>query len=270
MQSSSASALYRRYLGLLGLEREAPSIEALRRVVRAHLEHVPFENISKLYYLTTRGKRDIPDLELFLEGIELRRFGGTCYSCNPYLRELLEYLGYEARLCGADMSDPDVHTALLVHLDGREYHVDVGYAAPLFEPVPRDLDREFEARLGNERWVLQPRDESGRSRMDHYRDEERIHGYVAKSAPRDLKYFREIIADSYRHDSTFMNHLRIVRFAGDTSLGLSDTTLVRAEGERVVATRLAGRAALLQTIEECFGIAPSVAREALAVLNLPT
>jgi len=267
MGGDSSSGHCARYLSLLGVASEPPSLGSLRRLVRAHLERVPFENISKLYYLKRRGMRGVPDLALFLDGIEEHNFGGTCYSNNPYFRELLAYLGYDASLCGADMSDPDVHTWLLVRLDGVDYHVDVGYAAPLFEPVRRDLDRAFEFRLGNESWVVGPPDGRGRSRMDHYRDGECIHGYLAKPVPREPSYFEEIIADSFRPDSTFMNCIRAVRFAGDGSLGLTNTTLVRAEGARHSVTRLAGEEEVVGALDQHFGMAPSITREALSAVG---
>ncbi len=48
----------------------------MSRLVRAHLERVPFEDLSKLCYLRTRSLRGIPDLELYLDGIERDHFGG--------------------------------------------------------------------------------------------------------------------------------------------------------------------------------------------------
>ncbi|HYN01336.1 MAG TPA: hypothetical protein VE359_02710, partial [Vicinamibacteria bacterium] len=71
-----------RYLRILGAVPERPSAEALRRLVRAQLCGVPFENVSKLYYARQHGRHDLPSLELFLDGIEQHRFGGTCYVNN--------------------------------------------------------------------------------------------------------------------------------------------------------------------------------------------
>ena len=66
MQSSINSphdeSYYLRYLGLLGVRREEPSIAALTQLVKAHMVKVPFENISKLYRLKTEDLRGIPPL----------------------------------------------------------------------------------------------------------------------------------------------------------------------------------------------------------------
>ena len=52
-----------RYLALLGLEREAPSLDALTRLVRAHVLNVPFENVTALL-----RRRDCPTGPVPLRG----------------------------------------------------------------------------------------------------------------------------------------------------------------------------------------------------------
>jgi len=71
-----------RYLEALELSQQEPSLPALTRLVRAHLEHVPFENVSKLYYAERFGLKELPGLDRFLEGLHLYHFGGTCYANN--------------------------------------------------------------------------------------------------------------------------------------------------------------------------------------------
>lgn len=44
-----------RYLKLLGISRRKPSYNALREIIEAQMMNVPFENISKLYYLKKSG-----------------------------------------------------------------------------------------------------------------------------------------------------------------------------------------------------------------------
>ena len=161
-----------RGLRLLGVPRRQPNVEALRELVEAHVTRVPFENVSKLHYMRTLGLRTLPHFDLFLTGIERFNFGGTCYATNGFFDGLLVSLGYLVRLCGADMSNPDVHMVSMVGLDGREFLVDVGYAAPLLEPLPRDSARDVVVELGRDRYVLRPQDAEGRSRLDLVRDGE--------------------------------------------------------------------------------------------------
>ncbi len=111
------SEIFERYLSILGIEPEEPSHDHLRRLVRAQLIRVPFENISKLYLKKTRDASFIPSLEEHLDGIERFNFGGTCYANNPYFAELLCHCGYDVDICGADMTKPDVHVVSKVRLE---------------------------------------------------------------------------------------------------------------------------------------------------------
>ena len=149
-----------RYLALLGLEREPPSLEALTRITTAHLGRLPFENVSKLVRIS-RGFPNtlvpwIPDMEEFLDASKREGTGGTCYRLNTAMHELLCSLGYDADVVAADMDKPDVHVLNVVHLDGWRYLVDVGFAAPFLEPLC--LDREWPVRVhhGPEEYVLHP------------------------------------------------------------------------------------------------------------------
>ncbi len=200
-----------RYLRLLGVPARAPSLAALDELVRAQLTRVPFENVSKLHRRRA-GLRELPDLERHLDGVERHHFGGTCYPNNLHLHGLLAELGYDVRLCGADMTKPDVHLACIVTVDGHEHIVDGGYGAPFLAPLPRDLDRDHVIELGRERYVLRPQDAAGRSRLDLYRDGVLQHGYLLKPEPRRIEEFAAVIADSFRDDATFMNALVAVRF----------------------------------------------------------
>lgn len=150
------------YLAILGLARRDPSLEALRELLATHLTKIPFENISKLYYRKRLGLVDLPDIRLYLDGIEKYHFGGTCYSNKYHFHLLLRSLGYQAKLCAADMRTPEVHALNMVTTGGREYLLDTGYAAPLLEPIPRDLATEYETTLGRDRYgASNLRDTSG-------------------------------------------------------------------------------------------------------------
>jgi len=248
------SELVERYLNLLGVRRRKPSIDALRELVQAHLSQVPFENISKIYYKKHRGLRGLPSLELFLDGIERFHFGGTCYTNNFYLYQLLANLGYQAKLCGADMSNPDVHLVSMVTVEKREYLVDVGYAAPLLIPLPRDLATDYTIVLGRDRYVLKPQDVRGCSRMELYRDGNLKHGYLAKPKSRQIQEFEHVIVDSYQDDATFMNALLVARFYPNRSLVIHNLTVIESQGTVSSIRTLANHDELAQVIVEGFGI----------------
>jgi arylamine N-acetyltransferase len=260
--------LFERYLSILEVERERPSLDQLRRLVRAQLIRVPFENISKLFLKKTRGAAFIPSLEEHLDGIERFNFGGTCYANNPYFAELLRHSGFEVDLCGADMTRPDVHVVSMVRLEGREYLVDVGYGAPFDAPMPLDLDREQEIVRGENRYVLHPRDTQGRSRMHQLRDGKLVHSYLAKSEPREIGDFAEVIRESYSDTATFMNVVVVEQFFPDRSLRFQNFDLKESTPDATTITRLADKEELAASIARSCGFPGKVVREAIADIAL--
>ena len=255
-----------RYLSILGVEARPPGIEHLSRLVQAQIMRVPFENVSKLWLKKTRGATSVPSLEDHLDGIERYNFGGTCYANNPFFAQLLRYLGYDVTICGADMSKPDVHIVSIVRLDGREYLVDVGYGAPFFDPMPRDLDLEIV--FGAGRFVLRSQDTLGRSKMDMYRDGELIHGYLVKPEPREIGHFSRVIGESYSSEATFMNVLVVERFDIGRSMRFHNLTLTQSTRDTTQTTQLADREELVEAVEHHCEIDADIVREAIAGIPL--
>ncbi|MFZ1917334.1 MAG: arylamine N-acetyltransferase [Terriglobales bacterium] len=259
--------LVRRYLSALGVSPQRPSHEALQELVVAHLTRVPFENISKLHNRKHHGLTSVPPIEIYLEGIERYHFGGTCYSNNFHFYTLLAALGYNVKLCGADMTAPDVHLVIIASLDEREYLVDAGYGAPFLAPLPRELGTDYIITSGRDRYVLKPQDTSGRSRLEMYRDGQPQHGYLVKPAPRGIEEFAPVIADSFRPTATFLNALLLVRFYPDRALMIHNLTLVESQGNESSVHQLSGRAALVAEIVERFGIPRSIVAETVGELG---
>jgi N-hydroxyarylamine O-acetyltransferase len=256
-----------RYLTLLDVPKRKPSFDALCEIVRAHIIRIPFENVSKLYYKKHQGLQGQPNLELFLDGIEQCHFGGTCYANNYYLYQLLANLGYQVKLCGADMSDPDVHLVSMVTVEKQEYLVDVGYAAPFLTPLPRDLTTDYTIALGRDQYVLKPQDTEGRSQMELYRDGDLKHGYLAKPAPRQIQEFEQIIADSYREDSTFMNALLLARFFPDRSVVIRNLTVIESQSMTSKAQTLSSQDELGQVIYQYFAISKKITEDVVRQLG---
>jgi arylamine N-acetyltransferase len=259
--------LIARYLRVLEVPAREPSLEALTELAAAHAKRVPFENISKLYYRKNGNLRSMPDAELFLGGIEVCNFGGTCYTNNYYLNRLLAGLGYVVKLCGADMVNPDVHIVNMVTVDGREYLVDVGYAAPFLAPLPRDLAHDYEVTVGHDRYVLEPQDAEGRSRMRFYRNGKLKHGYVAKPTARSLEHFADVIAHSYTDDATFMNALLLVRYmTAKYSVAIHNLTLIRSTGAKSLFVPIEP-SELDSVVAVTFGIPHDIVADAVADLG---
>jgi arylamine N-acetyltransferase len=255
--------LFEKYLRLLGIRRRPPSLESLTELVAAHLKRIPFENISKLYYLNKFGQKSIPDMNQYLNGIEHHNFGGTCYSNNYSFHLLLTNLGYNCKLCGADMNEPDVHLVNIVTLDGHEYIIDTGYAAPFDHPLPRDLDKDYIIALGRDRYVIKPKDKIGNSKIELFRNAQLIHDYTAKPIHRRIEYFEPAITDSYLKDSTFMKSILLVRIEKNKSFAIYNLLVIESEGACYDITPISSRNELPSLIEKHFSIPRNIVTKAI-------
>ncbi len=266
-KDSSDTSILDQLLGLLGAERCAPSLEALTELVNRYVVRVPFENISKLYYKKRFVWRRIPDLPTFVDGIRRFNFGGTCYANNYYLHLLLSHLGYEVKLCGADMSNPDVHIVNIVRLEGREFLVDAGYAAPFLKPMPLDAEDDFALTLGRDTYALHPRDEQGGSSVEMYRAGELKHGYTVNPISRAIDYFKEVIEDSFRDGATFMNSILLARFYPNRSIVIHNSSVITSRGLEYNIEEVPARDELKAKVREYFGIPDHVVSEAICDLD---
>jgi N-hydroxyarylamine O-acetyltransferase len=264
MTPKQTSALFIRYLKLLKIRIGNPDYLLLCRLVKAQMEHAPFENISKLYYKSHLGLTDIPSLELYLDGMENYHFGGTCYSNNYYFHLLLKYLGYNIKLCGADMANPDVHMVSIVKLDGNEYIIDVGYGAPFMAPLPRDLKEDYIIKHEGDQYILRTQDINGCSRLELLRRDQQTHGYLVKPQLRDIGHFKEVIANSFRPDATFMNAILLVRFSPGKTIVIHNYSLIESMMEKETRQKLITKEELISAIEKHFGIPPQIALDALS------
>ena len=110
----------------------------LRRLQRAHLAAIPFENLE-----VQLGRPVRLDLEHLEEKLVRHRRGGYCYEQNTLFMNVLRARGLrvtprEARVrSGATAVLPRTHMNLAVSCEGREWLCDVGFGGygPIY-PVP--------------------------------------------------------------------------------------------------------------------------------------
>ncbi|MEV7614710.1 arylamine N-acetyltransferase [Streptomyces sp. NPDC089799] len=132
------SAIFDGYLRRLGLpDPGKPSVEALFALQRAHLEHIPYENID-----IQLGRPPGIDPELSVRRFTAGR-GGYCFHLNGGFSALLEFLGYDVtRHLGGVYEDPlergvnGNHMALTVRVDGEAFFVDAGLGDGPHSPLP--------------------------------------------------------------------------------------------------------------------------------------
>jgi N-hydroxyarylamine O-acetyltransferase len=256
-----------RFVKLLDINLQSKGVKELKNIVGTFMRRVPFENISKLYYKKHHHLQYLPDFDMYLDGIEKYNFGGTCYSNNYYLNLLLHHLGYDAKLCGADMSTPDAHLVNVVSIEKTRFLVDAGYAAPFLVPLPLDLDTDHTVVLGRDRYVLKPRDKNGNSKMMLYREGKHIHGYLVKPIAREIDYFNNAIEDSFRDNSTFMNSLLAVRFYSNSSIVINNMTLIESEGTESRKSILEDRNEITHAVEKHFSIPGNIVKTAISEIT---
>ena len=242
---------------------------ALDEIVHRHLCRVPFENVSKLLLLGREGAGRVTTLGEFLDGIEHRDLGGTCHTNNPFLASLLNALGYQADLLGADMNKPNVHTSIRVRLSGVAYHVDVGYGAPFRRAIRLDrLPWEFEQ--GCYRFVFDHAAIPDAYQASVYSGEQRLHGYVVHPPAREPGFFDDEVIESYRPGMTFTCMLRIIRFFDDYAADIEDAKLSIHRGEETRTKLLCNMAELRAAVADDLAMPRCPVEDAVAVLEQRT
>jgi arylamine N-acetyltransferase len=133
------------YLARLGLDAEPPSVDALYRLHRAHVERVPYETL----WIHLGDTWDVTPAESVTR-IATRNRGGYCFHLNGAFSELLGTLGYAVHrhvggVHGPDGPDPGAmsnHLVLTVSdlpsdgNPGGQWYVDAGLGDALHEPLP--------------------------------------------------------------------------------------------------------------------------------------
>ena len=203
------------YFNRLGLELPGnitPDGTFLKRIFRAHVTHIPYENIDYL----NLGKKEITLERIFSQVVEKNR-GGICYDLNALLSEVLNTLGYEAYPVMADhyrthMEHTDYrHSALIVRdCEGTVWLSDVGdsFSGAL---QPLILAEDIVQHPGNEAYLLKKR-EDGSWMLYVQLKNEWVANYAFFEQPatlEELTYFKLVAMDPgipFTHDELF--HLR--------------------------------------------------------------
>ncbi|MEV5506070.1 arylamine N-acetyltransferase family protein [Streptomyces orinoci] len=127
------------YLDRIGYTGErAPTLEALRRLQRAHVTSIPFENLDVILGIPVEL-----DLAAVQDKLVHRRRGGYCFEHAVLFAAALERFGFEFTgligrvTLGAEKVLPATHALMGVRADGdpRLWLCDVGFGRGPLEPV---------------------------------------------------------------------------------------------------------------------------------------
>lgn len=261
------NSIIEKYLSLINVQQKKPSLKGLNEIVMNHMLKIPFENLSKIYQKKKLGFTFMPDIQTYLEGIERNNFGGTCYANNYYLYRLLISLGYNSKLCGADMTNPDVHIAVNVKIKGSNYLIDTGYGAPFMKPMPLDSTDDYSINMGDDKFVLKSKDENGYSKMELWRSRELKHGYILKPEPRKFEEFKSIIEKSYSDDALFQNALLMVKFYSNSRIIIHNFSLIKQKPVESETAELKSKQKLTETILKYFLMPENIVSDVVNGLN---
>jgi arylamine N-acetyltransferase len=269
MTKAKQKKLYKRYLRLIGIKTIPTGIDGLREIIHKHLYYVPFENVSKLILFGKERSGRPLSLSEFLDGIEFHDLGGTCHSSNPYLQELLNFLGFETMLLGADMSESNVHTCLRTILNSHQYHVDVGYAAPFKEPMRLD-NTPHTIVHGKYTYQFKKSENLNKYKIEVLLDGNRIHGYSINEDVRNFNFFVKTIKESFEPGNTFMSCIRITRVFKDRTIELKDNKLIYYKGAKSYSKMLMNMAEVETTVKNELMMPRCPVKKAIKILEQVT
>jgi N-hydroxyarylamine O-acetyltransferase len=150
-----------------------PTLQTLQDLHEAHLQAVPFENLSIHY-----GQPIILQEALLFNKIVRQHRGGFCYELNGLFAWLLQQLGFQVTLlsAGVGSSGPEYdHLTLLIHqLSGANWLADVGFGDSFRLPLRFEaeveqegadgkvyrLQKNYDEHTKHEYWLLQQSDDA--------------------------------------------------------------------------------------------------------------
>lgn len=269
MTTGSQDELFRRYLGILGWVGDP----GLHELVSSHLIKVPFENVSKLLASARpaseehAGAGTLPDIDTFLRGIAEQDLGGTCYAIALHFTRLLSFLDYEVELLGADVGGaPRSHAVCRVRFEDAPYLVDVGYAAPFYQPIPLEA-LPIRVPHGDITYVVD-RHVSGAEAIEvtTLRGNNKLQSYVAKPPALASEGFSQAIERSASDSAKLMRTLRISRFFASRVLEIVDSNLVTTHHNITTVTPIRDVEELEAVVHEQMQLPRLPVREAVDVL----
>ncbi|SNS45720.1 N-hydroxyarylamine O-acetyltransferase [Ekhidna lutea] len=126
------------YLERIGLSHKPASLEYLKKLQKAHLLHIPFENLDIHY----KNKITL-DYQKIFDKVITRRRGGFCYELNGLFYHLLYHLGFDCYIISGQVwshkkeafGRPFDHMAIVVKLKDELWLVDVGFGDGQIAPL---------------------------------------------------------------------------------------------------------------------------------------
>ena len=228
--------------------------ETLNGLIRAHLEHIPFENLDVF------EEKKVPDLavEALFKRIVAGKRGGYCYELNTLFGAFLKALGFSVYPVAARVLwnkteiPPLAHMMLVCELNGKYYCCDVGYGGP--GPKGLVFLEEGEQVITGEIFRVE-KDEKETFRIYRKTHEEWKPVLMFRDEPFMEQDFKLLNFYCARNPEIMFTQKRVVNLCTKTgSKALMDMELTVRDGETVRKQVYQDREELRQGLEEEFGI----------------
>jgi N-hydroxyarylamine O-acetyltransferase len=233
-----------------------PALKNLRALHRAHVLHIPFENLDIHY-----PQRILLEPDRFFDKIVRRQRGGFCYEQNGLLYEILQLLGYQASLISASVYQPDLegfgppaaHVAILVELENRQWLVDVGFGSSFPEPLLLEKDQTQEqdgvlyvmSSTKDETWILDRSFDGGNSYTPMYEFD---------LIPRKLSAFQEMCDFHQSSEASPLFRKKLVSIARPGGrITLTSSHLIITQNSRRQEMEIRDEADFREKLRQYFG-----------------
>jgi arylamine N-acetyltransferase len=261
------------YLHYIRVPVREPSYSYLKEISTAHLNRIPFENISTLLQYTEyheKGKL-VQDEKRFVKQLFQYHMGGTCYMINSSLHQLLKQLGFQSRYTFLGGG----HVALLVQLpnETEEMYVDAGNGTPFFEPIRLESDPQNVSQYGGIEVRIRPENKSGRYKYYRYVDGKLLAEMDWSFDTKETYQFDDFqpaIQEYFQPNGLFTSDLRcqIWQVSQKRSLSLVNNVLsIRYSSGEVEKKTLIDRSDIRGVIEQEFNLPKLPVEKAIDVLE---
>jgi N-hydroxyarylamine O-acetyltransferase len=233
---------------------EQPDEEGLGKLIRCHLETVPFENLD---VLELKKVPVLTETALF-DKIVLRERGGYCFELNTLFLRLLESFGYTvypvaARVVWNKEDLPPVsHMGLVAEIAGEKYFCDVGFGGP----GPKGILKlsEQEQVVDGERFRVRSAS-NGDLLIQRLHHEEWKNVLRFRDIPMTEVDFQLLNFYCARNENVIFTKKRVVNLCTPSgSKALSDMELTIRDGDQTFVTVYADEAELRAGLENEFGL----------------
>jgi len=228
--------------------------ETLDRLIRSHLEQIPFENLDVIDF----GKVPELDEDILFKKIVQKKRGGYCFELNILFKRLLESMGLfvypvAARvLWNRDYIPPVSHMGLVTDIAGRKGFCDVGYGGP----GPKGLLwlEEGEQSVAGERFRVE-RAANGDFFIQRLHGKEWKQVLCFRDASVEETDFQVLNFYCARNEKVIFTQKRIVNLCMPSgSKALTDMELTVREGKKVYQTMYRDKKELEKGLLQEFGI----------------